>query len=457
MGIIQAAIPFFFLAIGIELLLAVLLGRKVYRLNDSINDLSCGIFQQLFGLVFKLAMVAVYALSVEYLSIQALFSAPEWTMGAPLVAADNVLGFALNGPAVFTWVFAFFAYDLAYYWAHRKMHETNLGWATHVVHHSSEEYNLTVALRQGTFQTFFSVPFYVPLAVLGIPWEVFLTVGALNLIYQFWVHTRLVGKMGPLEWIMNTPSHHRVHHGKNPKYIDRNHAGVFIIWDRMFGTFQPEEEEPVYGITTPLNTWNPVAANLHFFQHLWGNLRRARSLKDAWRILWNKPGWRPDYQGGPLLPQPVDRTTYRKFHIPLNWRINLYVLLQFAAIVPVTLYTLMNATQLPLGQAVGLGFLVVLSLTNLGGIMERKRWAWLSELGRLSTLLFLTGGLWWKAVAPLGVAAGVGGFLLLAAVYLFALRKDLNRGLREPHPEVAPAAVAADETGTKATGQPSSS
>jgi len=144
----------------------------------------------------------------------------------------------------------------------------NVGWATHIAHHQSEEYNLSVALRQGVFQGFFFNFFYLPLAFLGFPPVVYIVCSQINTIYQFWIHTRTVGKLGFLERFMHTPSHHRVHHGRDAKYIDRNHAGVFIIWDKMFGTFQEEEEEPNYGLVSPLQSWNPVWGQVHYFAKL---------------------------------------------------------------------------------------------------------------------------------------------------------------------------------------------
>ena len=152
----------------------------------------------------------------------------------------------------------FLGVDCAYYWFHRIAHEYNAPWAGHVVHHSSEDYNLAVALRQGTFQGLFSWVFYLPLALLGFPPAWFAAMTSFDLLYQFWIHTRAIGKLGPLEWVLNTPSHHRVHHARNPKYLDKNYAGTLIIWDRMFGTFQAEEEEPVYGLTKPLEQLEPA-------------------------------------------------------------------------------------------------------------------------------------------------------------------------------------------------------
>src|SRR5207247_5460488 len=176
---------------------------------------------------------------------------------------------------------------------HRMSHEVNAFWAAHVVHHQSEEYNLAVALRQGAFQSSFSWVFYLPLAVIGFPPLLFLTVSSLDTLYQFWIHTRAIGRLGPLEWVLNTPSHHRVHHGRNPQYIDRNHAGTLIIWDRMFGTFEPEGHAVIYGVTEPIASWNPVWANFHAYRNLWADAKRAKHWWDKIRIWFMPPGWKP--------------------------------------------------------------------------------------------------------------------------------------------------------------------
>jgi hypothetical protein len=324
-------------------------------------------------------------------------------------------------------VFCFIAYDFIYYWAHRMMHQTNFGWATHVPHHSSEEYNLTVALRQSSLQVLFSAWFGLPLAFIGLPWEVLLPVAAINLIYQFWIHTRLVGKLPRwVEFIFNTPSHHRVHHGRNPKYIDRNHAGVFIIWDRMFGTFKEEEEEPVYGITSPLRTYNPVVANTHFFRWIGQQLRGVRSVKDALWVLFGKPGWRPSYLGGPILPTDVDKTAYRKWEVPSSTWLKLYALLHFALSVPIAFYALLNNQTLPTVQLVGLGFVVTIALVNISGILEHERWAWGLEIARLGMLVALAVAAGVLGYTSWPISVGIVAFLLLSAAAIWYLRHEIR-------------------------------
>jgi alkylglycerol monooxygenase len=195
--------------------------------------------------------------------------------------------------SVLAWVATFLAVDFLYYWFHRKSHEVGFMWAAHAVHHQSEDYNLSVALRQSWVQPFFSIWFYLPLAVFGVPPLMFATVVALDTLYQFWIHTELIDRMGPLERVLNTPSHHRVHHGTDTQYLDRNHAGVLIVWDKLFGTFEEEKADVVYGITEPVKSFNPVWANFHAYRDLVDDTRRARGLRDKLSIWLRGPGHHP--------------------------------------------------------------------------------------------------------------------------------------------------------------------
>jgi sterol desaturase/sphingolipid hydroxylase (fatty acid hydroxylase superfamily) len=290
MDYIALAIPLFFVLMGAELAWSAYTHRKVYRFNDFVANLGCGIGSQVVGAFSKTLIFAAYL----------------WTY-------DHARLFTLER-SVLTWIVAFLLVDLLYYWFHRLSHEVNFLWAAHIVHHQSEEYNLSVALRQSWWQGLFSWWFYLPMAVLGIHPVVIVTVGAFNTLYQFWIHTKAIGTMGPFEWLFNTPSHHRVHHGSDPKYIDRNHAGTLIVWDKLFGTFQREEEEPVYGITTPLSRWDPLTANFHYWGDLFRLAAQARTWGDKLRVFMKPPGWRLRGRaihaaagGHHLLPVPPGR------------------------------------------------------------------------------------------------------------------------------------------------------
>lgn len=406
MDVIRASIPLFFALIGLELLVARVRRRPLYRLADSISDLSCGILSQLAGIVITLGTIAAFGWVSAHASIQHVLPVGRWVDSAPITASG------VHWAALASWTGVFLLDDLAYYWMHRYSHEVNLLWAGHVVHHSSEEYNLTVALRQSSLHGFMSWLFYMPIAFLGVPVMMWVICHALNLIYQFWIHTRAVDKLGPLELVLNTPSHHRVHHGVNPEYQDRNYAGVLIVWDRLFGTFEPEQAAPVYGITKPLTSWNPIRANIHVFVEIWRNVRAARTWPDRLRSVFGHPGWRPPEVGPPIVPVLVSPESFRKFEPEVPGPLRAYALVQFLVVLAGAVALLDAAGRLPLTSALVGGFWVALSLANIGGMLEARSWVGLSELMRLvalggaAALLLLTGaGPSWILAAGLALAA----------------------------------------------------
>ncbi len=397
---IALSIPVFFLLIGIEILVARRQNKDYYRFNDSINDLSMGVLQQVTGVFTKALVFAGYAFLFEYAR---MFEIP----------ANNT----------WTWVIGFLGVDFCYYWFHRLSHEINVIWASHIAHHQSEEYNLTVALRQGSFQAFFSSVFYWPLAIIGLPPLVFLALSSFNTLYQFWIHTRTIKTLGPIEWIFNTPSHHRVHHGCNPQYIDRNHAGTLIIWDRMFGTFEPEGDEVIYGVTKPLRSWNPVWANIHYFVDIARMARRTRSWKNKVLVWFMPPDWVPD----DLPPEDIEVTPLKgyKYNARTTRRMNTYIFVQFVAAIVATVSLLFLQSQLGLAQQVSLGVYVVWTLTACGALFEARPWIVGSEITRgLAT----TTAVWTLAGAtPLGSGLPllVSGFSILSACWLVLIRGDL--------------------------------
>jgi sterol desaturase/sphingolipid hydroxylase (fatty acid hydroxylase superfamily) len=356
---IALSIPVFFILIGIELIYGIYKKQRLYRFSDAITNISCGVGQQLTGILLKAGTFALYFLLYEHARLFTIGN--EW----------------------YWWVVLFLGVDFCYYWFHRTSHEVNAIWATHIVHHQSEDYNLSVALRQSWFQGLFSALFYLPLAFLGFNPMMTLTVVAFNTLYQFWIHTRAIGKLGWLEYIFNTPSHHRVHHGSNPKYLDKNHAGTLIIWDRLFGTFQEEEEEPVYGITKPLKSWNPAWANLHYWKELTAISAKAQSLKDKILVFIKPPGWRPAYLGGFEAPQEPDLKTYQKYDVPLSKSLAIYIAVQFALQVGWATLLLFSAPKLDFKNlSIGVIY-VIFSITALGAMLEQRSWAFRSEWLRL--------------------------------------------------------------------------
>jgi alkylglycerol monooxygenase len=380
---IALAIPAFVLLIALELGVAWYQGRRLYRLSDTINNLSCGIIQQVVGLLCIGFLVAGY-----------------------LFISDRFALFELDADATLTWFACYMAIDFAYYWFHRLSHEVNFMWAAHVVHHQSEEYNLGVALRQSSLQQFMSMVFYWPLALIGFPPIVFFACASFNTLYQFWIHTRTIDRLGPLEHILMTPSHHRVHHGRNPIYIDRNHGATFIWWDKLFGTFEEESEPVAYGITTPLASWNPVWANLEYWAELWHTARATRAWSDKLRTFVKPPGWYPQDRGGPQPAPPIVGEPI-KFDTTYSNRIGLWVTLQL-----VQLLALSGALRMASGddaQRIVLltSGMIVWGLTNLGGLFEAREWACRSEWIRLLALPVLVSLFLAPSALPWLVAAGL--------------------------------------------------
>ncbi len=353
------SIPIYFLLIAVELVVQWITKKKLYRLSDALTNISCGITQQLSGIFLKVLGVGAYVLVYEYF---ALFEVPStW----------------------YTFIILFIGADFFYYWAHRMSHEINLFWGGHVVHHQSEDYNFSVALRQGSFQVIWTFFFYFPLAIIGFKPVDFVFASALVTVYQFWIHTETIGKMGWFELIFNTPSHHRVHHGKNPKYIDRNHAGVFIIWDKMFGTFQKEEEKPTYGTTKPINSWNPIWVNLDHYYQIIKQIKEIKGTKNKLKFLFYKPGWLPEELGGYQSAPEVDKVTYKKYETPANQALSYYVLFQYVMILGTTAVFLFNYTKLELPYQIITILCILLTVVNAGALLEKKIWARKSEIIRV--------------------------------------------------------------------------
>lgn len=390
MNYIALAIPVFFLLIGIEWIAARLERREVYRLNDSVADLSCGVLDQVLDVFTKTLLFAGY-----------------------LWLYQNHRLFDVPASAAWAWVACFLGIDFLYYWFHRMSHEVNAFWAAHVVHHQSEEYNLTVALRQGALQGSFSWVFYLPLALVGFPPAMFLTLSSFNTLYQFWIHTRLIGRMGPFEWVFNTPSHHRVHHARNPKYIDRNHGGTLIVWDRLFGTFVPEADEPVYGVTTPLRTWNPVRANLAHWAALLSLAGRASRWRDRLRVFVERPGWQPAELGG-FQPAPEVEPGYRKFDPELPRGVAAYVFVQFALLLLAAGVYFNRQDALPLAALLAGAGLIVAGIVAAAGLLERQAWApWLEAARLVAAALAVAGNAAaWTTAAGAFAALSIAGLSL---------------------------------------------
>lgn len=269
--LIHLAVPAFLLLLILEAIASTIMKRDLYEIKDTAASLTMGICNLVISLFSKALQFSV----LVFLHKFAIFKI---------------------GYAWWAWILLFFGDEVSYYWFHRTSHEVRIFWASHVIHHSSQRYNLSTALRQTWTGGFMSFIFWLWLPIVGFPPAMILTMNAISLLYQFWIHTELVRSMGPLEKVLNTPSHHRVHHGANAKYIDRNHGGTLIIWDKLFGTFEPEDpNDPVnFGLTKNINSYNPLRIAFHEWIDIARDVRRARGWRNKLRFVFGNPGWRPE-------------------------------------------------------------------------------------------------------------------------------------------------------------------
>ena len=395
MTIILYAIPIFFLLIAIELVAEAVRKTNYYRVNDAINSLSAGVLSRVTGIMKQIIPFTMYVLIYDQFAI-----------------------FNLSD-SIFVWILAFVIYDFFYYWNHRLGHEVSLLWAAHVVHHSSEEYNLTTALRQ-TSGSIFSWIFYIPMAVAGFDPVMFIAVASLNLVYQFWVHTQHVPKLGWFEWIFVSPSNHRVHHAQNQIYLDRNYGGVFIIWDRLFGSFQEEleDEKPIYGVRKALHSWDPVWMNLQVYSQLVKDSWRTEKWSDKAKVWLGRTGWRPEDVAKKYPLPRVDLSQFQKFDIPLSGATKVYCLLQHTLTVLIGLMFMLNVSTLLTTDKLMLAGFVIFSLFSVGMVMERKRYSVALELGKNLLVIAVVSSLTLESWLTLSLLGGsVISVLLLAVCY----------------------------------------
>lgn len=273
-NLIHYTIPFFIITVIIEVILTVKVKLEDYEFKDAATSIAMGLGNVFIGLLTKIMILSTF-----YFVYQVhIFTIPF---------------------AWWSWIIILFAEDFCYYWFHRISHENRLFWASHVVHHSSQKYNLSTALRQTWSGSFYSFVFWIPLVFIGFHPIMVLVQMSISLLYQYWIHTELIHKLPKwFEAIFNTPSHHRVHHATNPQYLDRNHAGIFIIWDKFFGTFEPEVEKPVYGLVKNIDTYNPIKIAFLEWIHMFKDFAHAKtSFSNKLKYFVKPPGWKHDGTG----------------------------------------------------------------------------------------------------------------------------------------------------------------
>ncbi len=358
--IIVLATPVFLLLIAIEWLVGLARGRNTYRLADALNSIGLGIISQLAGVFTRLATIGLYSLAFEHFAL--------WRLPAD---------------AWWVWLVALLGYDLAYYWLHRAGHRIALFWAAHVVHHQSEDYNLSTALRQTGSGWLVGWIFYLPLAVLGVPPLVFAVVALVDLLYQFWVHTQQVGKLGWFDRWFCSPSNHRAHHAVNDRYLDRNYGGILIVWDRLFGTFVEEDDaDPcVYGTRSPLRSWDPVWANLQVYADLGRDAWHAARWRDKLRVWFAPPGWRPADVAARFPKPPFALGEVQRFDPPTSPARQTLATSLFVLLLGATTAFLWTAHTLPLAQQIAAALAIVGGLWVVGALCDGRRPAAVSAAG----------------------------------------------------------------------------
>ncbi|GAB3952328.1 sterol desaturase family protein [Spirosoma harenae] len=376
------AVPLFLLFIGLEYLVAKRQKKSYFRFNTSVANLNVGIAERLLDSF----TVGLFYFVYDYLHRHfALFDikANAWT-----------------------WIGLLIATDFVWYWYHRLAHEINVFWAVHVVHHQSEDFNYTVSARITVLQAAVRTGFWSILPIIGFPAEMITTILLVHGLYPFFIHTRTVDKLGWLEYILVTPSHHRVHHASNPEYLDKNYGDVFIIWDKLFGTFAEEKDEPTYGLTKPLNSHS------FLWQHFHG-------LLEVFVAAYQADGWTAKFQllfGRPDSVDPTIRTeleaqflsSSRSDNHTKSRRFRGYVAGQLAGVLIILFSFLLVDAYLPLHLSLLIVLFILLTLINCGALLEQRQWVLYLEISRVAVL--------W-----LGLYATLGYPMLIVLAYIGAL------------------------------------
>ena len=359
------AIPFFITLIAIEIFFSKVYNKDyVIRSMDTLSSLCSG----LTNIVKDVLGLTIIIVSYSYM-------------------VDNLAIFNIES-SLLVYVIAFIGIDFAGYWVHRINHSINYFWNHHIIHHSSEEFNLACALRQ-SISNFFSISFIflIPTALIGVPAEVVGVLAPLHLFAQYWYHTRLIGKLGFLEYIIVTPSHHRVHHAINKEYLDKNLSQVFIIWDKLFGTFQEELDDvpPVYGVKRPLRSWNPIKIN---FSHLFLLIRdawRTTNFIDKFKIWFMPTGWRPEDVEKKYPIKSIDSVyDYKKYYPILSKELQIWSWYQFIVVFILIMYFINNLHIISFTDATLFAAFIFISIYSLTSLMDKEKNSWIAEFIKLT-------------------------------------------------------------------------
>ncbi len=352
--VIVLATPVFLALIAFEFAWGRARKRNTYGLADAINSISLGMLSEISKVFTQVLRVGIYGAVYTAVSI---------------VPAQEARGFWTSW---YGWLLALLFYDFCYYWLHRAGHESAVLWAAHVVHHQSQHYNLSTALRQTSSGALLGWVFYLPMAVAGVPPLVFAVVALVDLLYQFWVHTEHVPKLGWFDRWFCSPSNHRVHHAVNENYLDRNYGGILIVWDRLFGSFQEEREACVYGTRSPLNSWDPLWSNAEVYWALARDCWHARSGWDKLRVWFKPPGWRPADVAA-RFPRPAcDAAKPARYQPPVERAVAWFGAIQFLALLLGASLFLWHADTMPLSRATVWVAALAAGLWAVGAVLQGR-------------------------------------------------------------------------------------
>ena len=357
------AVPFFVFFMLLEYIVARRLGKSYFNFTNSITNINVGIAERLIDVFISGSFYFVYDYVYRHFAI---------------------IHFT---PTIYHWIALLLFTDFIWYWYHRLAHEINVLWSVHIVHHQSDDFNYTVSARITVFQAIVRTGFWIILPVLGFTAPMITTMLLIHGLYPFFVHTRLIGKLGMLEYIFVTPSHHRVHHASNEEYLDKNYGDVFIFWDKIFGTFCAEKEtiDIKFGLTKPLNSHSFLWQHFHFALEIYQQVQQQTGWRNKWKIIFGRPQ---------LIPSDTRKQLEDKFHIraklePTEKKLNRYVVWQIAATLIVLFAFLLFVKQLPFSVQLLTTALIVVTLINCGAILEQRRWIFYLEYTRYILLLWL--------------------------------------------------------------------
>ncbi|MBT7375329.1 MAG: sterol desaturase family protein [Porticoccaceae bacterium] len=404
MNFVPYAVPVFIALILLELCWGWIKGNNTYRVNDSINSLSLGMVSQTSKLIF---------LNIGYLVFVQ-------------IGQDYSFGF-FDSQRISHWIIGLLLYDLLYYLSHRISHERQFFWASHVVHHQSEDFNLSTALRQTSTSFIATWLFYIPCFLLGMPISMFVSIASAQLIYQFWVHSEHIPKLGAIEWLFVTPSNHRVHHAQNADYVDKNYGGLLIIWDRLFGTFKEEnpDQPAMYGIRTPLKSFNPLWANLHIYVDMLRDAWHTKSWRDKAKVLWARTGWRPEDSALKYPQIKTDLVHIEKYNPQLSRISNLLVVVQYLMVAAIHFWTSLQAVTGPYGLILGASLVQIASLMIIGAVLDGRSYARALETLRcVAVILILYLGFNTGLINHTGLSIGILYALVSASLMQAIIRRE---------------------------------